>query len=257
MRVNVVSDTRRGTTPTTACLHSTFVKQFRYTPDIVTLFERRRESLLTLKHAGDRLHAAWQSMPPAAYPFLREGSLVVRGCTPYVVHEVVDARVVGSEDTEVDDERLFVRISLALKLQAQAKVDADADDGDTQLIHHTFSADVTSRADAARSFEHWVRSREEAERAVERACAPPKSTEVARGTNGRLRSLRALPEYLEKSCIRYWSVQELRDALETRTRRPTDVYRPYFLIVLRAVLRTFDCVSANIPHVKWSEVRVG
>ena len=58
-----------------------------------------------------------------------------------------------------------------------------------------------------------------------------------RAPNGRIESLRAIG-YLEKSCIRHWSIGELQKVVRDRS-QSADVFRPYFLLVLRTVLQHF------------------
>lgn len=225
MRVNIVSESRRNPYALPS-LHSTFVKEFEYDEALPQKFERRRECLLALQQAGEALLTRSRALPEERYPFYREGHRIDIGETAYVVAEVAD---VG-----VRDGCCHVRLDLH-----PAHPALDATGPARACTKRTLRmALADAHAPSFHAYKAWFDARAAAEDALQRGSVPEESVVVERGRTGRVCTLHVLPEYLEKTCVRYWDLHELAESLKTRT-PPSDVFRPYFILVIRTVLTHF------------------
>lgn len=208
----------RRTPPPHSSLHVTYVKRFEYNPQIALLFEERRKELTTLQQTSEALDNLQHRLPSARYPFLREGDVLTNRDRGFVIHEVADASFAHG----------VFRVVLVLHSTTGGLV-----------VRKTIVMDVSPSTYAgAQSYRDWFTCRARAEQMLLATRVPPESIVVSRLANGHVKHIKVLPEFLEKACVRYWTLDELQSAVSSREHSSV-IFRPYFAIVLRTVLERF------------------
>lgn len=217
MRINILTESRRAQNAAPS-LHATFVKEFEHDPDLPRKFEERRSQLVELQQVGEDLKKLARALPRSGFPFFCEGHPILISGVPCRVRAVLGVALgthAFSARLELEDGCGVVRTKT---------VTARAGDIDLQ--------------DAA-AYKAWFDCRCRCEALLAATTAPDSSFIVQRHPCGTLRSLHVPCEYLEKTCIRYWDLDELTQCLK-RHPHPLDVFRPYFVLVIRTVLERFS-----------------
>lgn len=217
MRVNVITEPRDAscTEPT---LHSTFVKEFEYDADLPRKFEKRREELIAIKKASEALDTCTKTLPDSCYPFFKEAHPILCMRELFQVYKILDVLLKDAVFT----------VCVALRNEH----------GDEKT--RTFCTHVcASTEEPARAYKAWFDARCHCETLLAQARAPAACTSVIRNANGTVHTIKVLSEFLEKSCIRYWEFDELSQCLKGRS-HTSEIFRPYFLMVIRTVLKCFE-----------------
>lgn len=218
MRVNIITESRKLSCPLPS-LHATFVKEFRYDSDIPRQFEERRKDLMALQQVSESLDMFTRSLPDSAYPFLRESHSVDMPDGRFIVHEILSV----SLESNVFIARLLLK---------------HAETGRERT--KTIAVHISERNVAAtRAYKTWFDFRSRCEKMLKVTHAPDASYSVVRNPNGTIKTLHVFSEFLEKSCVRYWEFDELSECLRNRP-QSSEVFRPYFVLVIRTVLDNFS-----------------
>ena len=218
MRVNIVTESRKVSCPTPS-LHATFVKQFPYDPDIPLQFEKRRKDLMALQQVSESLDVFTRSLPDSVYPFLREAHQIQTRNGAFVVHEIASVTL----DSSVFTAHLILK-------------HVHTDEQKNKIIRMRTNE---RNASCARAYKTWFDFRSRCEKMLCETSAPEMSYSVVRSPNGSLKALNVFSEFLEKSCVRYWEFDELKQCLKNRP-QSSEVFRPYFVLVIRTVLDNFS-----------------
>lgn len=239
MRVNVITG-QLCQSHSTQTLHVTFVKQFPYLPALPGIFNTKRNELIALQQCSETLNKLKRELPEPKYPFLREGSLLSIAGMHYVVCDIVNVSLSQSHRSVM---------TITLKLRASC-VPETAECATSVRLHRITMHVAGMLAISAHTYTSWFNTRRNTEDLLTNTSAPPDSMVIQRTTSGRLDKLYILPEFLEKSCVRYWSYEELK-TLMYKQRPFIDEFRPYFIRVLRLVLTRFtngnDVYSKSDP----------
>lgn len=220
MRVNIVTEQRK--VAPLPSLHATFVKRFEYVRNLPERFEARRKDLMALQQASESLDALTRALPEGRYPFVREGCQLWVGGDAFLVHEVADVSL---------EDGVF---KAAFRLRPPGEPAATVKKKRVTMIVGGNGPLYAS----AQAYTAWFHGRARAEAMLRDTAPPPSSMSIERLPNGHILSLHVLSEFLEKSCIRYWTIDELTSAMRNRA-HTSDVFRPYFVLVLRTVLESF------------------
>ena len=206
--------------------HVTFVTQFSWEPAVVCKFAEQRKTLLAVQTLTEEIDTCASRFPPK-YPFLREGDRVSTGDADVVV-VAVDAVTLHNS---------------ALHLRFECALDSDAHENNhatntTLCIVYTTSA-VTEEMI---SYQKWFSMRRHATRFVKTLPITGDSFLAAnvRATfapNGLVTSLWLNPDLREKASIKLWPIGDLVRAVQDSASE--DLFRPYFLVVLKQVLLGF------------------
>lgn len=218
MRVNIVTESRKVSCSMPS-LHATFVKKFPYDPDIPRQFEERRKDLMALQQVSESLDMFTRSLPDSVYPFLRDAHRIQTPAGVFVVHEIVSVTL--------DSNQFATHLILNNVETGEQK-------------KRIIQTHVNERNAAhARAYKTWFDFRSRCEKMLLETSAPKMSYSVVRNPNGTLKALNVFSEFLEKSCVRYWEFEELKQCLRTRP-QSSEVFRPYFVLVIKTVLENFS-----------------
>jgi hypothetical protein len=203
--------------------HVTFVKQFPYRADLQDSFLKVRKHLLTLERIGRELEIAAEVLP-GQHPYYRGGELIVVDGVQMIVHAVESIAHCGNG---------HIRISLRLREHADMCARM------ARTIVWMESGSVCE------SYVRWHELRLAATREVEaNAYSPAGAVCVERDPLGLVTTVRVNSDFLEKSNVRLWSIDELRAAVANRAQLD-ESFRPYFTIVLERVLGEFSRPDAS------------
>lgn len=206
-------------------VHVTYVKQFTWHVGVDQLFSQTRAYVESLERVGATIDEL-QRCFPRHYPYLREDDVVAVHGTVYTVVEVLAVSVDG-------DGVLQVRVQL---------------DGGCGAVRRKF---LFAGARYSNAYVRWYECRRRVTALLGsslRQHVPDGALVVQRGSEAReatgqlVRSVKINKDFMEKSCIRLWSVDELRSAVED-TEYVEREFRPFFTIVLKRVLSEFSRVQ--------------
>lgn len=219
MKVNILTDyNNRVQNGVVQTLHVTYVMKFPYDPSLPCAFHSLRNDLVTLQTLSETISGVLPSIPNV-YPYFREDDTIVIHGKSYTVSAI--------EMVRMHREYLKVRVKIESK--------------DGKCRGHSFTCSVAaSQLTIAHNYEQWFDCMQKTTDIVRRVGqnVPPGCLAYKTTRAGCVKDVFVHPDFLEKSCVRLWSLDELVSMTNDRY-FTSDVFRPYFVIVLRSVLKRF------------------
>lgn len=229
--------------------HRTFVKRFEWSEDLVKAFEERRDALLRIRDLGDRLRAL-EAKVPQRHPFFRpDDVLEVHG----EAHRVMGVRIVPGEAVEKGagdgpgkgpgeapgegPAEEVLRLSVSLRSAT-----------DVVWVHRVAFGPMD---EACKRFVEALHVRTELTAAVrDLPRAVHGALRVTTAASGAILGVAVRHEWLEKDCIREYTIPELVTALQEQG---PSLFRPYFLLVVRQVIAQFIAPASPFSCITNSE----
>lgn len=228
MRINVVTES--GAPPPASasahscraheeCMHVTFVVQWPYDTSVVERFAALRKELLALHNLGEVMNGLVKQIP-RVYPFYRTGDVIHLWNVAYLVAAVERVTLVDSH------------LSLELTLHTQ-----------THPVR-TLRKKINYRVMApslhfAQAFQQYNRCCEHATKGLAqvRPRVPANAIHATTSESGTVTAVSVQHDFLEKSCVKLWPIDDLKRLVSDAS--TSDIFRPYFLHVLRSILDAF------------------
>ena len=230
MRINVVTENSASTDSTRRahedCMHVTFVVQWPYDETIVDRFTSLRKELVALHNLGEIMQSLAKQVPNV-YPFYRTGEHVEIWHVTYVVASVDHVKLV--------DTHLTIELTLRSR---------------TPPPTHTIRKKINYRVVApvlhfAQAYEQYIRCCHNATKGLAQVYprTPPNAIGYTMSEFGTVTSVSVQHDYLEKACVKLWQIDDLKRLVSDSS--TSDIFRPYFLHVLRSVLEAFTEKSGS------------
>lgn len=243
MKVNIVTDSARAAAhpsqqqpasldptappPSVPSLHTTYVVRFPHDDTIPQRFEALRRELIGLQQLAETL-ATLRASFRAGYPFLREDDRVDLGDETFFVSAVLEVAM--------------FRGVLASRLLLRARGGSRG-----ARVHRMSYVVPPAKMAEAQAYTEWVECTTRATDAIISVIGrvPRGCVTCQRAAHGRVRRVSVNSDFLEKACVRLFSFEELTNHVAHRA--PSgELFRPYFVMVLRAVLERFaPCIPST------------
>lgn len=206
--------------------HTTYVRRFEWTPDVVDTFAARREALLKLRDIGRRL-CELERTTPRGYPFLCPGDVVQHG-----------AQTVRVGVATADVSATTLRVSFECRCEARVRARRHFCYGPVDDACRRYAELLELQREAAarlRALPRLLRARAVVVTATD--------DDVVTGVTVR-------SEWLEKMCVQEFTLDQLTDSLQTQR----SLFRSYFLTVAQHAVVQFASPAASCSNV-YSSVR--
>ena len=224
--------------PLTERAHVTFVKHFAWQPNVSSHFAASRRTLLAIQTLAETIKSKSLACP-RRYPFVREGDRMVCGNLDFVVVSLESVVVHGT----------------ALHLEMRTASVADAVKSCSEPPRLLRIVYVASDAEHLTNYQAWFSQRRQLTRLWNSLGAQTRDyfenhVRVSRGSNGLISHIAINPDILEKSVVRLWPFEELVSVAFNS--QCEDIFRPYFLVVLRQTLLRFTSGRPErFSHRRW------
>lgn len=197
-------------------IHVTYVKEFDYIEDLEVIFIEKLnflKSMMDLQSKFDRI--TFKNLNLNIHPFHKIGDVI------YIQSQ--ECKII---DIDCDYDSKFFTINLALEEQEQRQ----------KKLYLSSTHEMTLHA---KEYVNWYKIQQTIKNNIKRINSMTKEISYKLDEEGNVVEFKVNPDFMEKSIIKYWSVEDLKKVVSNNGIYENEAFRPYFMYVLKETLNLF------------------
>lgn len=196
-------------------IHVTYVKQFDYVENLESKFIEKLNFMQNMSELQQQFDfIRYKNINLDIHPFHKIGDIIN-----------IESKECKITDIKYNYDSKFFTIDLLLKYKDQE-----------QVLHLSSTHEMNLNA---KEYFNWYANQQSIKKNIERINRMKKEIHCQCDSEGNVTEFKVNTDFMEKSIIRYWNVEDLKQVVEKNGTHKDESFRPYFMYVLKETLNLF------------------